>query len=439
MVETVRSDPATLIEAGSRPLFGPADLTRATWALFAGLGLLMVGNGLQGSLLGFRAEVEGFDITATGVMMAGYAAGFLLGGRVAVQTITAVGHIRVFAALASMASTASLAHALWITPVSWTAMRFIFGLCMAGLYVVTESWLNDLATNATRGRLLSVYMVVSMLGLAAGNLLLRVADPRGFTLFILASILVSLSLIPITLSAASAPPLSVPKRMGLSDLWNLVPTGLVSTFFVGYGHGALLGLAAFYATRAGLPADRVAIFVAAPAVGAVMSQWLVGWISDHVPRRAVIVVVAVGAAVVSAGIATVDADTWLAVGLMLALGALTYPLYSVVVAQTSDWMEPEQLLGATATLIRVNGSGALLGPLLGGFIMSAAGDRSLFVSLTVSHLIVAAWVMFRIFVAEAPDRRRRLVAFPARPSSFVVNLMPRRRRQPPPDHPTRSD
>ena len=250
------SDPST---EGPGPLIEPSvNPAAASWALFTGIALVMVGNGLQGSLLGVRSELEGFSAPVSGAIMAAYFVGFLIGGRSATKALTLVGHIRVFAALASMVSAASLVHALAVHPLSWLAMRFATGLCMAGLYVVAESWINDLATNATRGRLLAVYMVVTMGGLAAGQFLLNVADPSGPDLFLLASILVSIALVPVVLSARGTPPTVIPERMSIGDLVREVPTGVTVSFLIGVAQGALVGMGAFYATRAGLsPAGTV--------------------------------------------------------------------------------------------------------------------------------------------------------------------------------------
>ena len=221
---------------------------RAAAALLLGFGILMVGNGLGGIVVGVRAELEGFDGVVTGLVMAAYFAGFLLGSRLSAR-LMGRSDIRVFAALASMASTAALIHAIAIEPVVWVAARFLTGACMAGLYVVAESWLNDIATNATRGRLLASYMIVTMIAMAAGQLLLDTADPTGLTLFVVASVLVSLSLVPISLSTTSAPPVIVPEAMSMQELVGLVPTGVVSIIGSGMTAGAVMGLGAVYAAR----------------------------------------------------------------------------------------------------------------------------------------------------------------------------------------------
>ena len=387
------------------PWIPATSVAAATWALFLGLALVMMGNGLNGSVLGVRSEAEGFGLAVTGVVMASYFAGFLAGTLYAEFALKTVGHIRVFAALASMASTAVLIHALSVNPVTWAVMRFIFGGCMAGLYVVVESWLNDLATNKTRGRLLSIYMIVTMGGLSLGQLMLNIDDESGFRLFVLASVLVSISLVPVTLSASSAPPFAVPEPMGLRKVFDVVPTGIVASFLTGMATGGLIGMGAVYASAAGLTQTRISIFLTAPLIGAIIAQWPIGWLSDRLPRRGVMFAVAL-------------------------LGATLFPLYSLSIAYTNDWIRVEQILGASATLIRVNGTGAIVGPLAAAGLMAAFGERLFFWWIAGSLGAVAVYLAFRI-VAKDPlpfDQQRDYVPFPARASSVAANLIPRRRR-----------
>ncbi len=403
----------------------------AARALFVGIFLLMAGNGLQGSLLGVRSEAEGFSLQVTGIVMASYFAGFLAGSKYAEHLLSKVGHIRVFAGLASTASSAVLIHAVFVSPITWGLMRFVTGMCMAGLYVVAESWLNDLATNATRGRILSVYMLVTMGGLTAGQFMLDLANPDGFELFVLSSILVSASLVPVVLSASSSPPLSVPEPLSLRELTRLVPTGVVTSFWVGTSAGVIMGLSAVYAVNVGMSSGRVTTFLAAPLVGSVVFQWPIGYMSDRVSRRAVMLLVAVVASVVCLALTIVGAGTWPAIALMFALGGMTFPLYSLTIGYTADWLPVAKLNSASAALVRTNGVGAVLGPLLGAAAMSATGASAFFWTLVFAHGVIAAYIGYRMVVAEAPpiQNRRRFVAIPARASSVALNLIARRRRR----------
>lgn len=399
--------------------------TSAARALFLGILLLMAGNGLQGSLIGVRSETEGFSTTVAGFVMAAYFAGFLAGSRYSEYMLARVGHIRVFAGLASMASTAVLVHALFINPLSWGAMRFVTGMCMAGLYVVAESWLNDLATNKTRGRLLSVYMVVTMGGMTAGQFLLDAADPDGVKLFLLASVLVSASLVPVALSASSNPPLAVPEPMSLKELFGIVPTGIISSFWNGAATGILIGLGAVYAVSVDVPDSRIPVFLAAPLFGSMLLQWPIGYISDRLPRRGVMFVVAAIASGLCIGLAFTPAGSWTAIGLMTALGAAAFPIYSLTIAYTADWLPTTKLTAGSAALVRVNGVGALFGPLAATVVISFTSPTMYFWSMAVGNGAIAAYLAVRIVISDAPDaaNKRRFVAFPARASGAAMGLM----------------
>lgn len=414
--------PGPLIRASAHP-------AAASWALFTGLALVMVGNGLQGTLVGIRSELEGFPTLVSGAIMAAYFAGFLAGSRSAIRALSLVGHIRVFAALASMASAATVIHALTVDPIIWWLMRFTTGLCMAGLYVVAESWINDLATNATRGRLLAVYMVISMGGMAGGQFLLNLADPRGPALFLMASVMVSLSLVPVVLSARGTPPTVVPEAMSLRDLIRLVPSGPPVSLLIGLGHGAMLGMGAFYATRAGLSPARTAAFMGAPMAGGVLFQWPVGSLADRLPRRAVMVSMAVLATALSALLLTLPEGGAPAVAGMFVLGGLSFPLYSLAIAYTNDWLRPEQVMGASASLVTMNGVGAMLGPLLAAATIVTLGNGTYFLSLALAHGGIAVYLAYRALFRDSLPRSRQMpfVPVPARASAMAAVVLGRRR------------
>jgi len=197
----------------------------ATWPLLLGMGVLMLGAGLQSTLLGLRATAEGFPPQVTGIIMSGYYVGYLAGTAAAPRLLRQVGHIRVFAALAAVASATILVQAAFVEPVVWVAMRLTSGVCFAGIYVVAESWLNDRATPAHRGRLLSVYMLVLYVGLGAAQFLILPANPNTTTPFMLVSVLISLSMVPIVVSAQQAPEPLVPRKVRYRDLYQLAARG----------------------------------------------------------------------------------------------------------------------------------------------------------------------------------------------------------------------
>ena len=402
----------------------------AARGLLLGIALLMAGNGLQGSLLGLRADTEGFTLVEIGVVMACYFGGFFVGGLYSERLITQVGHIRVFAALASLASGSTLVHVLIISPLSWSLMRFVTGMCMAGLYVVAESWLNDMASNATRGRLLSMYMVATMGGMTVGQFLLETADIGGFKLFVLASLLVSVSLVPVTLSASSNPPLGVPEPLSTRELARIVPTGVICAFWVGTSAGILIGLGAVYAVTVEIPNSRIPLFLAAPLVGSIVMQWPIGWISDRVGRRSVMWWVAATGAAICVGLALIDPKSWLIIALMFGLGGMTFSLYSLTIAYTADWLPQSQLTAASASLVRVNGVGAVVGPLVVGPAMAFSSAQAFFWALVTTHGLIVAYISWRVlFRNPVPKELQRVfVVYPARASAVASNLIGRRRR-----------
>ena len=423
----VRPEPADDRLTGGPWIARRGDGLGAVRSLLVGVALVMSCNGLLRVALGVRAELEDFGLAVTGVVMAGYFLGFLFGTKAAEHFIASVGHIRVFAALSSVGSAAAILHVIWIHPLSWTLLRFGYGLCLAGLLVTVESWLNDMATNATRGRMLSRYMMVTMGGIGLGQLMLNVADPGGFKLFVVSSALISLALVPVALSASTAPPLVVPEPISLRALVKIVPLGLITAFWVGVSQGCLMGLGAVYAASEGLPNSRISLFVVSSMAGSVALQWVVGSVSDRVPRRYVMLVVAIVAAS-SAGLhLMVSVGSGLSLLLMFVHGGSTFPLYSLAVATTADSVSPAQLTGASASLVRVSGVGAVIGPTVGGLLMAAVAAWAYFGVLVVCHAVIALYVLYRMFTRPAPPvaEQGAFDPWPARASAVAANLLRR--------------
>ena len=396
------------------------------WALFVGLALLMIGNGLNGAVIGVRSGTEGFSVVVTGVIMAGYFAGFLIAPTLVVRMIASVGHIRVFAGLASTASSAVLVHSVLVAPVAWTAMRFVFGFCFAGLYIVIESWLNELSTPANRGRTLAVYMIVSMTGLGLGQYLIAAADPSTFRLFVLSSVLVSMALVPITLAGTvKAPEIRLPAPVSVRELWSVVPTGVMGSFSTGAATGVILGLSAVYATGVGFTIERTALFLLAPTMGGVVMQWPIGKLSDRLRRRNVIFGVSVAAAGLCALGVVVPADHPSVLLVMFGIGGAMFPLYSLVVSYTLDWTAIEKTVGVSGTLVRINGTGALVGPLVTAPLMAWLGSALFYWTTGGFFSVVVVFISYRILFREAlpKERERRFVPFPARATSVAFKLV----------------
>ena len=373
----------------------------SAWALLLGIALIMLGNGLQNTLLGVRATLEGFGTGVTGLVMTAYFAGFVAGSVIVPRLLANVGHVRVFAALASLASGATLMHTVFVTALSWGLIRVATGFCFAGLYVVAESWINEAATNRTRGQLLSVYMIMVLGGTGSGQLLMNLWDPRGFELFVLVSVLISFALIPITLSVGRAPAFEAPESIGIRALFRASPLGVAGAFLIGIAHSALYAMGPVFATEIGLNVERVSLFIAVALFGGLVLQWPIGWLSDRFDRRRVIVAVAWIAATASlvAGVGGIDSYTVLIAATAL-LGGMSMPLYSLCGAHTNDHLTPRRIIAASATLVLVGGIGLTMGPLLAAVLMQVAGPQGIFWLLTLMHACIGAYGLYRMMRRE---------------------------------------
>jgi MFS family permease len=394
---------------------GRRGIALATWGLFAGLSLLMTSGGLFSTLLGVRSERAGLPTVVSSLIPAAYYVGFLAGSVLTLKALGRVGHIRVYTALASLLSAAIIGIGISVDATSWILMRLITGLCFAGLYVVAESWLNDLADNENRGRLLAVYGVITIAFYGIGQVSVSLFDPLTVTGFAVAAMITSLAVAPVALSeAAIAPPLETANPISLRELSKIVPTGVYSCFLVGVAHGAMSGMAAVYATRVNL--SLVGLFVALPSLGGVVLQWPISSTSDEIDRRAVGVVASLCSAT-AAGLMLLDSPHKpMAFFLFMLVGGFSYPLYSISGAYTNDWIEPEHLSGAASQLVKMYGLGAIAGPILAGAAMSFIGPTGFPWALLVMHLAIAVFFFYRFLSWRAPLAKRPWseVSLPAR-------------------------
>lgn len=378
-------------------------LAWATWALFAGLAFLLVGAGLLATLVAVRAELEGFSTGVIGLIGAAYYGGFLVGSKLTLVALSKVGHIRVFAALASILSASVLVLSLAPSPTVWIAMRFVTGLCLAGQYVVAESWLNQLVTNEARGRLLAVYMVVSNAAWGLGPLLLARIDPAAAAGFVVVAICTSLAVAPVALSEeAEAPPITETSRLPLRELATMVPTGTGSAIIVGAAHGAFGSLVALYAARGGLDTAQIGRLSAAWVVGGVLFQWPISSASDDLDRRAVGAMTALGAVGASVVLLAVGPEGWTGLAAVALIGGFSVPLYSIAAAYTNDWVPPEHATAANSQVVLLYGAGALAGPMIASTAMSLVGNDGFVWTNGLLHLALAVFFVYRMFAWRAP-------------------------------------
>ena len=348
---------------------------KSSWALFLGMLLLMVGNGLQGTLLGVRGGLEGFSTFEMSIVMSAYFAGFFGGSRLTPGLIRRVGHVRVFAALGSGISAVLILFPAVVEPWAWIILRIIIGFCFSGVYVTAESWLNNSSTNETRGQALSIYMIVQMAGIVSAQGILVLGDPSGFILFVIPSVLVSISFAPILLSVNPTPAFDTTKPMSLRELYVVSPLGCVGMFVLGGIFSAQFGMASVYGIQAGLSIGQISAFVASIYVGALVFQYPVGWASDRMDRRLLILGSSLLGGLVAVG-AWAFADNFLTILIVaFIVGGAVNPLYSLVIAYTNDYLEPDDMAAASGGLIFINGLGAIAGPLITGLGDGASWPR----------------------------------------------------------------
>ncbi|MEQ8442119.1 MAG: MFS transporter [Alphaproteobacteria bacterium] len=396
---------------------------KVSWALFLGLSLIMVGNGLGGTLVGVRTQVEDFGNTLTGFVMAGYFLGFFVGSAVVPRMMAAVGHVRVFGALTALASLSILIYPLFIDPWVWTLMRIMTGIAYAGLYIVVESWLNEKATNETRGQILGIYLVVSFTGVAGGQLLLNLYDPANFELFTVVSVLISLAAVPVLISAARAPEFEAPESMGPIRLYRISPLGTFGMVLVGATAGILIGMGPAYGFKM-YGTEFASLFMTAVFIGGFLFTWPIGKMSDLFDRRTVIVATAIACAgvgifgiffeppgpafnyephhpinAIEAGNTFSQSNLLLLVGLLF--GGLALPLYSLCIAHTNDHLTTKQMVAASSTLIMANGMGAVIGPNIGGLAMDLMGMPGFFWSLIAINVLFGVFGLYRMTVRPA--------------------------------------
>ncbi len=380
-------------------------------ALLLSVALLLMGNGLQNTLTPIRADLEGFSPMALGLLGGLYYAGFGVGCLLGPFLVRRAGHIRTFAAMVAVASSAALVHPLFVDVYVWVILRAITGFCFAGLFMIVESWLNEKATNETRGVIFSLYLVINLSVVTIGQLMVMLDDPRSFTLFALASILVSLAAVPLSMTRSAQPLPPTDVRLRLLRLYRLSPVGVVGAFAVGLTNGAFWTLGPVFARDDG-GADGAAIFMAIGAISGAVGQWPLGRASDKMDRRRVIVFACLGAA--AAGglmwrLGGISEDLRLACA--AAFGLFAIPVYALTAAHMNDMIEADGFIEAASGLLLTFSLGAVLGPIIASAAMEAYGQRSLFAFTGAVHLALVGFTLCRMRIrAPAAEADRGVFA-----------------------------
>jgi MFS family permease len=372
-------------------------LIAPVFALLLSVSLLLMGNGLQNTLLPIRASLETFSSLAIGVLGSAYFFGFAIGCVIGPLLVKRVGHIRTFTAMATIASCTALAHVIFLEPVVWWILRIITGICFAVLYMIIESWLNERATNENRGTLFSIYTIITLTVITIGQMMLILDDPANFMLFSLASVLVSLSAVPVALSRSPEPAPIESVSIHIGKLLRLSPVGALGCFSVGLTSGAFWSLAPVFSQGDGIDTKAVAIFMSTAVIAGAIGQWPLGLLSDKMDRRRVILAICLGAAVAGVALSLFDGLTpTLLLAAAFGYGLFAFPLYAISVAHANDFANPNDYVEVASGLLLVYAVGAVIGPIVASICMRYVGPGGLFAFTAVMHIAMGLFTIYRL-------------------------------------------
>ncbi|MEJ2433387.1 MAG: MFS transporter [Pseudolabrys sp.] len=376
-------------------------------SLLLAIAFLMAGNGLQFTLVPLRGHVMGFSSIGLGVIGSAYYVGFVSGCLLGPYLIVRAGHIRAFAALTALAVVAALAYTLNAGVAPWTVFRILNGFCLAGIYLVIESWLNDRATNTHRGLVMSAYVFVNFLAFTAGQFMVTLYPIREDGNFIVAAMLASMAIVPVALTRSAQPaPITIVTFRPL-HLYRAAPVGLVASLVVGAANGAFLTLGPLSAVRSGLNVGYVALFMGAATAGGALAQWPAGRLSDRLDRRMVLLALLVGASLTGFALWLFAATDTLLLVFGALFGALALPCYALAAAHAFDKTPISETVPTAATILLANALGSVIGPMLASVMMALQGPRALFLFTAATQALLVAFVVYRTTVQEAvlePDK-----------------------------------
>ncbi|GAB2189992.1 MFS transporter [Sessilibacter sp. MAH1] len=395
-------------------------------ALLAGVALLLLGTGLLNTILALRSSIEGYSSTTLGLIMSSYFAGFFVGTYLALPIISRMGHIRAFAFCAAIAAATVLAHEIFVNPIAWMLLRVFTGISLVILYTVIESWLNGQTPSEQRGKVFAIYMTVNLGALAVAQQLLRIDPSITFLLFAISSILICLSLTPITWTRMKQPEVTDISRIKLSQVFKAAPVAVLSSAFSGLAMGAFWGLAAAYASKIGFQSSSVATFVTCAIVGGAVFQFPLGKFSDGQDRRKVIFIISAAAAVVALLLSVISSLPYAMFVVIAVYGGLAFAIYPVAVAHLVDHLDAKDMLGGSSQLLLINGIGSMMGPALAGQLMEIFGVNSLPIFWSVALAILALssyWFIARSKQENPEDHNADFVPM-LRTSPMAFEMLP---------------
>jgi MFS family permease len=381
--------------------------------LLIAAGILLGGNGLQGTLIALRGASEGFSSSTIGFMGTAYFAGFLLGCVFITRIMKAVGHVRSFSALAAIASAGTLLLVLVIDPVMWSAVRFASGFCFAGLFTIMESWLNSGVSNHDRARVLALYRIIDIGSVTGAQFLIPVFGADGFAIFAIMSIMTTLSLVPVSLGDRSNPTPPESVKLDLARVWRISPLGCIGCIAVGVTNSSFRTLSPVYAEQIGMNVTDVVTFVSVGIIGGAIIQYPLGYLSDIWDRRMVLLLTAIGA--LASALALVffaGSDALTNFAIVFIFGSFAMPLFSLSAAHANDRAGKDEFVLVNAALMLFYSFGAIGGPISASWVMQNFGPHSLFIFTALVYSVLIFIILYRMLVRSAvpASKRGRFIA-----------------------------
>src|SRR6056297_394107 len=402
-------------------------LLRPVTALLMATAIAMAGHGILVMLLPLKASAANFTNLEIGLMGSGYFAGLVAGCMVAPAIISRVGHIRAFSAFTASVTAVPLLHQMFVDPYAWTMLRILQGICCAGLWLVIESWLNSAANVDTRGRILGAYTLIQLGLQTVGMQLVGSLNIEGTGLFSLAAILLSLSTLPIALTATLAPVPPKRNKLRLGWLYNVSPAATLAALLIGFATGSFWILAPLYAQDAGLSTAASALFVAVSLIAGALVQWPIGMLSDRFGRRGVMTGTALVATLASLILAVSGNDSIaLIFACSIAFGAAGFPIYTVALAHANDLVSKKRAIAVSSGLLMVFSVGAASGPIIAAAVVDQAGFSALFATIAVACGLIVVFTFVRVQLRPLlPKRHREGYVMVPRTSPAIFELDPR--------------
>jgi MFS family permease len=371
-------------------------------AILLGSSFLMIAGGVHGLILPLRGGLEGFPAITLGLLGTGWSIGYISGCLYVPRLVQRVGHVRTFSVMAAVAVVSILLQLSLITPAVWILVRGFSGFAFSGAAMIVESWLNEKSENTHRGRVFAIYTMVNLASVTIGQMAITLGDPGGFILFIIPAIFYALALIPTAVSSASAPKPLVEAGLDLKGLWRNSPIAVVAAFLIGMSNSSFGTLGVVFGGIISLDVTVIALMMSVSILAGALFQIPVGYFSDKMDRRIVLIaIMAIAASVDLFLILALPTDPYLILVTIAIFGAAIYSAYPIIVAHASDHAKAGNFLKISGGLLLMFGTGGVIGPLAAGLMMEIMPARGLFITTLTAHLIILGYAMWRIRRKEA--------------------------------------